>query len=157
MLLVNSTLMAIILIIDPDPDFRKSLEWLHDQFGVELLSAASLSEGITMVKRHPVDLIVLDMFLPQKSGLSLIAEITSHDNHPPVIATFSAEHAPQINVKKFAHLLGVTHTFEKPVNIKLFRQAFLELMPNMNSRGDKGKTKESSFGESSMYGSDDHQ
>jgi CheY-like chemotaxis protein len=130
--LANSTLMGILLIIDPDPDFRESLGWLHDQLGVEILSATSLSEGIHLFKQHPVDLIVMDIFLPQKSGLSLMAEITSHENHPPIIATFSPDQAPYINIKKFAHLLGVTHTLEKPVKAKLFQQAILELMPGMN-------------------------
>lgn len=153
--LANSTLRGIILIIDPDPEFRESLEWVHDQFNLEILSAESLSEGINLVKRQPVDLIVLDMFLPQKSGLSLIAEITSHENHPPIIATYSTAHAPQINVKKFAQMLGVTHTFEKPVNSKLFHQAFIELVPHMNQRGNSGIVSDSSFGESLSHGPDD--
>jgi CheY-like chemotaxis protein len=130
--LANFTLMGILLIIDPDPDFSESFGWLRDQLGVEILSATSLSEGIQLFKQQPVDLIVMDIFLPQKSGLSLMAEITSHENHPPIIATFSPDQAPHINIKKFAHMLGVTHTLEKPVKTKLFHQAFMELMPGMN-------------------------
>jgi two-component system, NtrC family, nitrogen regulation response regulator NtrX len=147
--LTNSSLMGILLIIDPDPEFHKSLEWLQGQFGIKILAAASLSEGIHLIKQHPVDLVVMDMFLPQKSGLSLISEITSVENHPPIIATFSSEHAPLINVKKFAHMLGVTHTFEKPLNIKLFQQAFLELVPDMYQRRYGENRRESSIGESS--------
>jgi CheY-like chemotaxis protein len=123
--------MGTLLIIDPDPDFRESLEWVHEKFGVKILSAASLSEGIYWFKKCPIDLIVMDMFLPQKSGLSLIAEITSNEIHPPIIATFSADHAPQINIKKFAQMLGVSYTFEKPINAKLFHHALLELVPHM--------------------------
>jgi two-component system nitrogen regulation response regulator NtrX len=134
--LAKSTFMVTLLIIDPDPEFRKSLEWIHEKFGVKILSASSLSEGTFLFKKCPVDLIVMDMFLPQKSGLSLIAEITSNDVHPPIIATFSADQAPQINIKKFAHMLGVSHTFEKPINAKLFHQAFLELVPHMSERKD---------------------
>lgn len=134
--------MGILLLIDPDPESRDSLEWLQEQFGMEILSATSLSEGIHLFKQHAVDLIVLDLFLPQKSGLSLIAEITSHDHHPPIIATFSVDHAPQFNVKKFAHMLGVTHVFEKPVNAKTFHQAFVELVTLANEkRGNEGRGK----------------
>jgi DNA-binding response OmpR family regulator len=129
--------MGMLLLIDPDPKFRESLEWIQKQFEVDIHSAAGLTEGIDVLRTRRVDLVVMDMFLPQKSGLSLIAEITSHDAHPPIIATFSAEHAPQINIKRFAHMLGVSYTFEKPVNAKHFQEAILELVPHIGKRTEK--------------------
>lgn len=129
--------MSTLLIIDPDPGSCELLERLCERYGVECLAARGLSEGIRLFKERTVDLIVLDMFLPQKSGLALIAEITLQDHHPPIIATFSAEQAPDINFRKFTHILGAAYTFEKPVNVRLFHQAFLELMPPMKSGDDQ--------------------
>ncbi len=124
-------------MIDPDPESRQSLELLCNRFGVEFLEASGLSDGVRLFKERTIDLIVMDMFLPQKSGLALIAEITSKDDHPPIIAIFSAEQAPTINFKKFTHILGASYTFEKPVNVSLFHHAFLDLMPCAKERDNR--------------------
>ena len=123
-------------MIDPDPTSRQSLKLLCHRFGMEFIEASGLSDGIRLFKERAIDLIVMDMFLPQKSGLALIAEITSQDNHPPIIATFSAAQAPKINFKKFTHILGASYTFEKPVNVRLFHHAFLDLMPHMKEKDE---------------------
>ncbi|MFZ1747454.1 MAG: response regulator [Nitrospirales bacterium] len=120
--------MSILLAIDPDPDSQESLEHICDRYGVTIIVAGNLWEGVRIYKQQSVDLIVVDLFLPQKSGFSLIAEITSKENHPPIIATFSADRAPKFNIKRFAHLLGASYTFEKPLNPTLFLQACRELV-----------------------------
>ncbi|GJL58283.1 MAG: hypothetical protein NPIRA03_11400 [Nitrospirales bacterium] len=120
--------MSIVLVIDSDPDSQESWVRLGDACGVEIVVAGTLSDGIGLSTQQSVDLIVVDLFLPQKSGFSLIAEITSKDNHPPIIATFSADQAPQFNIKRFAHLLGAAYTFEKPLNPRLFLQACRDLV-----------------------------
>ncbi len=119
--------MSIFLVIDPDPDSQEAWVRLGDSCGVEIVVAGNLSEGISLSTQQSVDLIVVDLFLPQKSGFSLISEITSKEGHPPIIATFSADQAPNFNIKRFAHLLGASYTFEKPLNPTLFLQACREL------------------------------
>ncbi len=128
--------MSILLAIDPDPDSQQSLEQICNRLGIEIIVAGNLTEGIKLYTKRPVDVIVIDLFLPQKSGFSFIAEITSKEIHPPIIATFSADRAPRINIKRFAHMLGASYTFEKPLNLRLFQQAFGELVPFMKTQQD---------------------
>ena len=125
--------MCLLLAIDPDPVSQQSLECLCDRFGMDIVIAGNLSEGIKIYKQRPVDLIVIDLFLPQKSGFSFIAEITSKETHPPIIATFYADRAPRINIKRFAHMLGASYTFEKPFDHRLFQQAVGDLVPYLQS------------------------
>ena len=120
--------MSIFLVIDPDPDSQEAWVRLGDSCGVEIVVAGKLSEGISLSTQQSVDLIVVDLFLPQKSGFSLISEITSKEGHPPIIATFSADQAPKFNIKRFAHLLGASYAFEKPLNPAQFLQACRELV-----------------------------
>lgn len=93
-----------------------------------MVAAGKLSDGISLYRQHTIDCIVIDLFLEQKSGFSFIAEITSTESHPLVIATFSAARAPKFNIRRFAHLLGASYTFEKPLNPRLFLQAFSDLV-----------------------------
>lgn len=120
--------MSKLLIIDPDTDSQQALERLCDQYGIERLIAGNLSDGIILYTQQFVDCIVIDLFLEQKSGFSFIAEITSQESHPLIIATFSASSAPMFNIRRFAHLLGASYTFEKPLNPKLFIQALSDLV-----------------------------
>ncbi|HNP27756.1 MAG TPA: response regulator [Nitrospirales bacterium] len=128
--------MSILLVIDSDPDSQESLERICHRNGVKIIAAGNLSDGISLYKQQSVDLVVLDLFLPQKSGFSLIAEITSKESHPPIIATFSADRAPGVNIKRFAHLLGASYTFEKPLNPRLFLQACSELVAHFPAKQD---------------------
>ncbi len=130
--------MSKLLIIDRDTDSQEALERLCDRYGVECLIAGNLSDGITLYTQHSVDCIVIDLFLEQKSGFSFIAEITSKECHPLIIATFSAARAPMFNIRRFAHLLGASYTFEKPLNPRLFLQALSDLIspiPTVRNRG----------------------
>ncbi|MCA9422959.1 MAG: response regulator [Nitrospira sp.] len=126
--------MGILLVIDSDPDSQESWVRLSDSCGVEIRVAGNISDGIRLSTQQPVDLIVVDLFLPQKSGFSFISEITSKEHHPPIIATFSADQAPRFNIKRFAHLLGASYTFEKPLNPRLFLQACRELVTHFPTK-----------------------
>lgn len=132
--------MSTILVIDSDPASPRILESLGDRYEVTILEAGSLSEGLSLSKEQSVDLIVMDMFLPQRSGFSLIAEITAQGGHPPIIATFSASSAPHINIKKFTHLLGAACTLEKPLDPALLHQAFRDLVPQAKLKGTRSRS-----------------
>ncbi|MDT3778819.1 response regulator [Nitrospira sp. MA-1] len=130
--------MSKLLIIDPDSDSQKTLERLCDGYGVESVIAGNLSDGICLYTQGSIDCIVIDLFLEQKSGFSFIAEITSQDSHPLIIATFSAACAPKFNIRRFAHLLGASYAFEKPLNPRLFLQAIGDLVSYIRIERDKG-------------------
>lgn len=130
--------MSKLLIIDPDTDSQEALERLCDRYGVESVIARNLSDGMSLYTQQSVDCIVIDLFLEQKSGFSFIAEITSKESHPLIIATFLPARAPMFNIRRFAHLLGASYTFEKPLNPRLFLQAFSDLVspiPTVRNRG----------------------
>lgn len=130
--------MSIVLIIDPDPNSHASWESLCGWRGAETIVTGNLLDGFSLYKQLSVDLIIVNLFLPQKSGFSFIAEITSKESHPPIIATFSADRAPKFNIKRFAHLLGASYAFEKPLNPGLFLQACSELVTHFPTKQDRG-------------------
>jgi len=119
--------MCTILLLDYDLDIYGLLDWLPDEFGLEVLRVPSLPEGMQTLNDRLIDLVVIDYSI-QRNGLSMISEVTTDDQHPPIIATFSARHTPHINMIKFAQIIGASYTFEKPVSKILFRDAFLDLV-----------------------------
>ena len=64
-----------ILIIEDEPDIRKTLEYNISREGYEVISASSLSEGRQKLESASFTLLLLDLMLPDGSGLDLCREL----------------------------------------------------------------------------------
>src|SRR5271157_3159148 len=74
-----------VLIVDDEAEIRESLETLLEMEGFEVETAASGEEGLTRIGDRPFDLVLLDLALPGRDGLDILADIHSRDTHLPVI------------------------------------------------------------------------
>jgi two-component system, OmpR family, KDP operon response regulator KdpE len=54
--------------------------------GVDLVEAASLASARSALEGHPVDLVLLDVNLPDGNGLTLANDLAARDARPRVIA-----------------------------------------------------------------------
>ena len=66
-----------ILIIEDEPDIRKTLEYNISREGYHVVSASSLVEAKSHFESDSFSLILLDLMLPDGSGLDLCREIKS--------------------------------------------------------------------------------
>ena len=66
-----------ILIIEDEPDIRKTLEYNISREGYRVVSASSLVEAKSQIESDSFSLILLDLMLPDGSGLDLCREIKS--------------------------------------------------------------------------------
>jgi diguanylate cyclase (GGDEF)-like protein/PAS domain S-box-containing protein len=65
-----------ILIVDDEPRMRSSLRLLLQESGRELLECATGREAISLLKIEKIDLILLDIILPDISGLDVLEWLT---------------------------------------------------------------------------------
>jgi len=77
--------MGKITIIDDDPVFRVLLEEHCAQLGHSTRTAASVSEGKTLLAEYPSDLVFLDVSLPDGNGLEALPFIQALPCSPEVI------------------------------------------------------------------------
>ena len=77
--------MGQILVIDDDPHIREILEENIADLGHTPLSAEGLSRGLSLLKSHPVDLVFLDIRLPDANGLEQLPNIRRSPSEPEVI------------------------------------------------------------------------
>jgi two-component system KDP operon response regulator KdpE len=70
-----------ILIIDDEPQIRKLLEINLESNGYKVTQASDASMGIKLAASHPPDLILLDIGLPDKSGLDVLKELRTWYKH----------------------------------------------------------------------------
>jgi DNA-binding NtrC family response regulator len=74
-----------VLIIDDEAAIRESLETLLDMEGYDVQSAGTADEGLTRIGSRPYDLVLLDLALPDRNGIDLLAELHVHDPQLAVI------------------------------------------------------------------------
>jgi DNA-binding NtrC family response regulator len=102
-----------ILIIDDEADIRDSLETLLTLERYTVSTAATGAEGIQAAARFPSDLVLLDLMLPDLSGLEVLEQIRKNDKSLPVVM-LTAYGSVETAVK--AIRLGANNFLTKPWN-----------------------------------------
>jgi two-component system phosphate regulon response regulator OmpR len=74
-----------ILVVDDDPEIRKLLARYVESQGFRVLLAASCHELRERLATHQVDLVVLDVMLPDGSGLDLCRDLRAQRSNVPII------------------------------------------------------------------------
>ena len=79
--------MKKILIIEDDPDIRELLRYNLLREGFEVGVATNGNDGLQMALNNAYDLLVLDLMLPQLSGIEVCKKLreTAHTKHIPII------------------------------------------------------------------------
>jgi len=103
-----------ILIIDDNRDFVEFLDFLLSHDGFNVRWAYNGPDGLDCVRRHTVDLVILDVMMPKMDGLTVCRELKrSHPALPVVLLTAKDDMATRTAAMK----LGVSEFLAKPLNI----------------------------------------
>lgn len=100
-----------ILIVDDEQRMRLSLRILLEGNGWSILECGSGGEAIEILKSNNVDLILLDINLPDISGLEIMEWITCNNHSPSVIVVSGDDN---IDSAIFALRNGATEYIRKP-------------------------------------------
>lgn len=74
-----------ILIVDDDLRLRALLQTYLEQQGFQVVGAGSGEQMRKVITRDPVDLLVLDLMLPDEDGLAICARLRAEGNPVPVL------------------------------------------------------------------------
>lgn len=100
-----------ILVIDDEADIRESLEFLLTAEGFRVDLATRAVEGLEKLARGSYDLILLDLMMPDLTGIETLAEIRKKDTTTPV---FLITAYGSIEVAVEALKAGANDYFSKP-------------------------------------------
>jgi two-component system phosphate regulon response regulator PhoB len=127
-----------ILIIEDEPDIRKTLEYNISREGYKVVCASSLSEGKEQINSSDFSLILLDLMLPDGSGLDLCREIKSDkDKSPTPIIILTAKDDEVDKVVGFE--LGADDYVTKPFSV---RELILRIKAVLKRGAEKNETLE---------------
>ncbi|MAT15143.1 MAG: Fis family transcriptional regulator, partial [Planctomyces sp.] len=77
--------MPRLLVIDDESSILHAFRRAFDDPGIELLTAETAAEGEALVASENPDVVVLDLRLPDKTGLECFLRIREIDSRTPVI------------------------------------------------------------------------
>jgi DNA-binding NtrC family response regulator len=73
-----------ILVIDDEAEIRESLETLLDLEGYQTDLAANGAEGERKLESRAYDLVLLDLMMPDKSGMEVLRDVRERDRYTPI-------------------------------------------------------------------------
>ena len=123
-----------ILIIEDEPDIRKNLEYNLSREGYSVLTAASIGEAEQLIYSNNLSLILLDLMLPDGSGLDLCKKMKSDpdmQNLPIIILTAKDDEVDKV----VGFELGADDYVTKPFSV---RELILRIKAVLK-RGEKKK------------------
>ena len=104
--------MRTILVVDDDDRIRSLLAEYLGGRGYEVLVAADGEAGLEQARSHPIDLVVLDVMMPGKDGLSVLRELRMTGALPVIMLTARGEDTDRIVGLE----LGADDYLAKPFN-----------------------------------------
>ncbi len=111
--------MPRILVVDDEPADLHLVRRALEKQDHEVLTAENAQEGLQGLRQQRPDVVVLDIMLPDMSGLDLLKKIQGIDDRLPVVfVTSSSDSGTAIQAMK----LGALDYLVKPINVAELRQ-----------------------------------
>jgi two-component system nitrogen regulation response regulator NtrX len=108
--------MNHILVVDDEAEIRNSLEEILREEGYSVAGAASAGEAAVLLQDVPFDVVLLDIWLPDRDGLDVLGDIRQMAQEArPEVVIISGHGTIEAAVK--ATKLGAFDFLEKPLSI----------------------------------------
>jgi CheY-like chemotaxis protein/signal transduction histidine kinase/CHASE3 domain sensor protein len=122
----------VLLIIEDDPAFTTTLRELAQSLKYDCLTAATADEGVDLALRHRPTAIVLDIHLPDHTGLAVLDRL----KHDPATRHIPIQVVSAFDYDQAALEMGAANVLHKPVDRdKLL--ASLEGLERKTLRGER--------------------
>lgn len=114
-----------ILVVDDEPEMRALFERILLAEDVELLGAGTGTEALAIARRTRLDLVILDIKLPDMSGTEVLRRLRKRDDSLPVIMVTSYGSADTVRTSM---RLGALDYVTKPFDVQEIRRIVREAL-----------------------------
>src|SRR5688500_7341980 len=106
--------MKRILVIEDDPAMSQYLGDILTKAGFHVSFAHNGIVGLDAIRACPPDLVLLDVFMPEKDGLEVLMELRKASAKVRVLVTSGKQHLLSGSSLQLAQKLGANATLPKP-------------------------------------------
>ncbi len=103
-----------ILVVDDESSIRSSLQGILEDEGYEVQTAETGEKGLELIRAREFGLVLLDIWLPEMSGIDVLKHIRAFEDRPPVVV-ISGHGTVEAAVQ--ATKLGAFDFLEKPLSL----------------------------------------
>jgi CheY-like chemotaxis protein len=120
--------MQQILVIDDEPALRALLRNFLEDEGYRVCLAHDGQQALSLFEQAQVDLIITDIFMPERDGLEVISTMRQRRPGLPIIAISGGGRMDKRDVLHIAKSLGASCVMPKPLELEDLRDAIRELL-----------------------------
>lgn len=106
--------MPRILVIDDEPLIRSTVVTLLTREGFSVEEASDGQVGIAMCHKNPPDVVITDIFMPNRDGIEVVMELKRSCPRTKIIAATGGGHMRMMEIASAAQSLGADHVLYKP-------------------------------------------
>jgi DNA-binding response OmpR family regulator len=111
-----------VLVVEDNRDVGDAFRVLFESTGRRVSVAQTVAEALTAARAAPVDLMLLDLTLPDGSGLDILQRLDESGERPRVTVALTGRDEPQVAQRCYD--LGCAAVLVKPVPAReLLRRA----------------------------------
>ena len=108
--------MNHVLIVDDEPEIRQSLSSILEEEGYVVTTAGTAGEALELIRDAVYDVVLLDVWLPDRDGLDTLCDIRQMDSaNVPEVVIISGHGTIEAAVR--ATKLGAYDFLEKPLSL----------------------------------------
>lgn len=120
--------MASVLLTDDVPVVRMTIRRFLERGNHTVVDCESAAEAEALLSGRSFDILVTDLWMPGRDGLTLIGWAKAHHRAMPIIAiTGGAPRAPQLFSMEEAARVGADRVLMKPVGMQELLSAVTDL------------------------------
>ena len=126
-----------ILIVDDEPLIIKGLRFSLEQEGYKVFEAQNGEDAVKIFNEEKINLILLDVMLPQMSGIEVCQKIRSFSSVPIIMLTAKGEDIDKILGLEY----GADDYMTKPFNILEVKARIRSIFRRVNNKDFKANNK----------------
>ncbi|MCK5198125.1 MAG: sigma-54-dependent Fis family transcriptional regulator, partial [Spirochaetales bacterium] len=142
--------MSKILIIDDEPGIRTVLSDIIKDENHQVFTGGDGFEGLAILKEETIDLVILDVWLPNMGGIDVLKEIKKE--YPDIEVIMISGHA-NIDIAVKAVKLGAYDFLEKPLSLDKIINLITNALKLEKLKKENAILKNSILMEDTMIGS----
>lgn len=125
-----SSAAKTVLIVDDDDDMRLSLKLALEIAGYAVEAAADGQEALAIQRRTPADVLITDIFMPERDGFEIIDAVRTQFPRTKIVVISGGPQVARRNYLEDASLMEVDAVLSKPFEV----EALLRTLETLQSR-----------------------
>jgi DNA-binding response OmpR family regulator len=119
---IDATRPRHVLVVEDNPDVGDAFRVLFESTGRRVSVARTVADALTAARADPVDLMLLDLTLPDGNGLEILEQLRDGAGRPRVTVALTGRDEPDVTQRCYD--LGCAAVLLKPVPARdLLRRA----------------------------------